>query len=216
MAETLPLLPGGYSPHPDDTARAKDLEASETPRWAAEAILRHELMPRDIVDPCYGRGVLTQVAMDAGYYVAPNDIHDWGHDNGLGVRIGDFLEMTRDDLADQGVGGGFGVFMNPPFSLIEDFISHSFALGARKVIAFKQFSFWEGQERWSHSGFWGCWKHLPNRVYVCAKRATCWRFDIPREAQKSSTTQAYAWFVFERGHPPGTQMWRITPGVDNV
>lgn len=102
---------------------------------------------------------------------------------------------------------GKTVFMNPPFSLACEFIEKAFELGARKVVVFQRFAWWESKRR---KDFWD--KHQPNRVYICGDRAACWRGDIPEEERKSSSPTAHAWFVWEPEHPSGTVLGHIWKG----
>lgn len=185
------------------TALAKAAEAYETPRWAVDAILDVEILTRDVVDPCAGKGVLRDVAKAAGYKTAAFDKYDWGASN---VFIADFLTDPRvlPLLADN------TVFMNPPFSLAEQFVERCFEGGARKILCFQKFAWWESNVR---RKFWN--KLPPSRIYICGARATCWRFDIPEDGKGNrydpntrrkmgDTPTAHAWFVWERGHPIGS------------
>lgn len=183
----------------EETARR--LEAFETPQWAIDAILGVELLTETVVDPCCGRGAMAIAAQKRGYQVWPNDIHDWGYP----CRLSDFLtdpgycSQTARDIT---------IFMNPPFSLAEQFVLKAKKLGARKIVCFQRFAWWESQRR---KKFWD--EHPPNRIYICGSRATCWRYDIPKEDQKSGTTTAHAWFVWERGHPPGPVISHLYKGA---
>ena len=181
------------------TELAKAAEAYETPRWAVEAILQVELLTHTVVDPCAGRGVMGVVAAELGYEVMERDKYDW---RAPGVLQGDFLEWGR--AGDEKAISGNTVLMNPPFSLAQQFVERCFELGARKIVCFQRFAWWESAGR---RDFWE--KHPPNRVYICGNRASCWRFDIPEDQRKSGTTTAHAWFVWERGHPPGTVLGHI-------
>lgn len=175
----------------------KQLEHYETPRWAAESILKKEVLPKNgvVIDPCCGAGVLSDVAKSAGYKkVKPVDIHDWGYD---GTIVGDFLEMNN-FVTDA------TVFMNPPFSKATDFVEHAFEIEARKIICFQRFAWWESRARKS---FWE--KHPPHRVYICGDRAASWRHDIPEHLRVGSTPTAHAWFVWERWHPRATTLHHI-------
>lgn len=181
----------------EETARR--LEAFETPQWAIDAILRVELLTQVVDDPCCGRGIMAEAARACGYEVWPSDIHDWGYP----CVISDFLHP------DVGVSPMWRsvdhtIFMNPPFSLATKFVLKAKELGARKIVCFQRFAWWESQRR---REFWD--KHPPNRIYICGDRASCWRFDIPKEKQKSGTTTAHAWFVWEEGHPPGPVISRL-------
>ena len=181
----------------DITALAKEAEAYETPRWAVEAILDVEILTHAVIDPCAGRGVMMDAAADCGYDVYGIDRYDWGN---ACVDIEDFLDpdIKRFWIEDN------TILMNPPFSLAQQFVEKCFELKARKIVCFQRFAWWESKGR---RDFWE--KHPPNRVYICGNRASCWRFDIPESERKSGTTTAHAWFVWERGHPPGTVLGHI-------
>ena len=184
----------------DITKLAKEAEAFETPSWAVDAILKVELLTHYVVDPCAGRGVLGDAADAAGYEVIARDKYDWG---APGVMVGDFFTTT----ADHGWVRNNTVLMNPPFSLAEQFVEKCFELGARKIICFQRFAWWESAGR---RDFWE--KHPPNRIYICGNRASCWRFDIPEDKRRNGTTTAHAWFVWSRGHPAGTTIGHIWKG----
>lgn len=176
---------------------ALEAEAYETPQWAVEAILDREILTKNVFDPCAGTGVLMEAALKAGYNPTGIDKHDWG-----------YPYIQRRDFLKEAPAGIFAfdctVLMNPPFSLAVDFVLRCIDLGARKIVCFQRFAWWESAGR---KEFWQ--KNPPNRVYICGNRASCWRFDIPEEERKSGTTTAHAWFVWERGHPPGTVLGHI-------
>lgn len=178
------------------------LEHYITPKWAVDEILKVEDVGTNVFDPCCGTGVLAEAAMrrDRLKPVYCMDIHDWGYQYQCETR--DFLTMDSLPLS-----GEFTVLMNPPFSKACEFVSHSLALGARKIICFQRFAWWESRGR---RDFWRA--HPPSRVYICGDRATCWRHDLPvnergkrcdpktgKELGGSST--AHAWFVWD-GEPP--------------
>lgn len=174
------------------TDLCKRLEHYETPEWAAEAILRKEPMCGLVVDPCCGIGILRS---DIKF-----DVHDWGIP---GLNKQDFLK-----IADLKIKDDFSIFMNPPFSKACEFVQKSLELGARKIVCFQRFAWWESRSR---RVFWE--KYPPSRVYVCGDRAPCWRHDIPESERKSGTPTAHAWFVWDRESPPGTllsHIWKDT------
>ncbi len=185
----------------DITALAIKAECYETDRWAAEAILRHEILTPAVWDPCCGTGVLSDVARKAGYRVVATDLYDWEYDDAdLTGPGGDFLARTEPTFH----GGDFTIFMNPPFSLACQFVDQAFELGARKIVCLQRFAWWESLKR---REWWEA--RPPHRVYICGQRASCWRFDIPLEKRTSSTTTAHAWFVWQPGHPPGTTLGHV-------
>lgn len=168
------------------------LEHFETPRWAVDAILKKEILNRIVVDPCCGTGVLSESAKDSGYSTVPYDIYDWGYE---GTIIQDFLEAKADDYSD----APFTILMNPPFSKAEEFVRKAFEIGARKVVCFQRFAWFESRSRRNF------WKEIPpQRIYICGDRANCWRHDIPLDGRGSTSPTAHAWFVWEKGQHTAT------------
>ncbi len=178
-----------------------DLEHFETPEWAVRAILKKEILTPFVIDPCCGAGALVWPLECAGYEVFREDIHDWGYRGTL----------VRDFLAREGLGAleNLTVFMNPPFSKAIEFVEKAFELGARKIVCFQRFAWYEGSyDKGKKRGLW--WeRRKPNRIYICGDRADCWRHDIPQEERDSSTPTAHAWFVWEPLHPGGTLLGHI-------
>ncbi len=183
---------------------ASDAECWETPDWAARAILRHEILTPLVVDPCCGPGVMSHVAQDHGYKTKSFDLYDWG----FGESDIDFRscperiqKLVRDNT----------VFMNPPFSLACVFVERALELGARKIVCFQRWSWWESAGRLS---WWK--KYTPQRVYLCADRATCWLVTTPadarvnKEGRPKSTPTAHGWFVWEHGQPAGPLIGHIS------
>ncbi len=183
------------------------LEHFETPEWAARAILEKEIMTPSIIDPCAGSGIMSHVALEDGYDVHCNDIHAWGQSEKTPILYDyceDFLNASpelRECVREQ------TIFMNPPFSLAEQFVAKSFEYGARKIVCFQRFAWWESKKRRAF------WQHFPPaRVWICGDRADCWRHDIPQDQRGSGTPTAHAWFVWERGAPAGTLLGHIYKG----
>ncbi len=170
---------------------AKQLEAFETPRWAAIAGLKAVPLQKRILDPCVGRGMLAGRAIEAGHEVRTADIYPWEYEGDR--QIVDFLSPDADKLVEGWEEGSFDVFVNPPFSMACDFIDRSLELGARKSMCFQRFAWLEAGTR---RKWWD--KSCCKTVYVCARRATCWGFHIDPEDRVSSTPTAHAWFEFDR------------------
>lgn len=187
-------------PYADMEALAKKAECFETPEWAVEAILDVELMTSAVIDPCCGRGVLSEAAKSCGHDVRAIDLYDWGY----GRTDIDFLGRMILPPVEP-----FTVLMNPPFSLAQAFVEKAKEMGARKIICFQRFAWWEGsRDTGKKRGQW--WeKHRPNRIYICGDRADCWRVDIPPEERTSSSPTAHAWFVWEQGQPQGPLVGQI-------
>lgn len=180
------------------TDLAHQLEHWETDPWAASAILAKEILTQHVVDPCTGTGILARAAMARGYQVTAADINDWGYS---GTYLNDWLrsdDWIRDRVA------GSTVFMNPPFSMADKFVDTALAMGARKVVCFQRFAWYEGSNvAGKRRGAW--WeRNRPSRIWICGDRATCWLHSVPAaaRAEKAGTPMAHAWFVWEQGHLP--------------
>jgi len=184
-------------PNPDREEEADAAEFWETPVWASESILRREILSGVVIDPCCGSGVLSEAAKRAGYTVQSSDLNDWGYAEGeVGVN---FLESEGPD-----VGGDFSYFFNSPFSLAVLFIRKALENGARKVVSFQRLEWFETKVRRP------VFEDLPpNRIYVCGDRANCWLGSVPLHKRKGGQKRAHAWYIWERGHPPGTLIGHI-------
>ncbi|RCK43179.1 hypothetical protein [Thalassospira profundimaris] len=170
---------------------ARQLEASETAREAARAILRSELLTSLVWDPACGRGICAEAAKEAGYQVYASDVYNWGYGDNRGL---DFLKRKHPPKIF--AGREFSVFSNVPFSMACEFVRQSFALGARKLVLFQRQAWLEGGDRKDF------WREFPyQRQYLCRKRVSCYWFHFsPQEREdKNSGTTAYSWYVFERG-----------------
>ena len=181
------------------------LEFHETAVWAAQAILRHETLTPTVVDPCAGFRVLGDAAREYDCTVIESDVYPWSPD----YTIADFLTVSADEYD----WSETTVFINPPFSLSVEFIKKCFELNVRKIICFQRLAWTESADR---RDFWN--KYPPNRKYVCGDRATSWRGTIPVELRNVPKSKggagvagptAFGWYVWERGHPPGTLESRI-------
>lgn len=188
-----------------------ELEHFETDPWSVEAILDCEIMTSIVVDPCTGTGILAKASTLRGYDVVSIDIYDYGYKD---TFVQDFL--TFDEMPFE----EFSVIMNPPYSKAENFVDKAFELGARKIICFQRFSWWEGSfDKGKKRGqWWG--SNPPNRIYICGDRAHCWRHDLPSDEKGNrydpktgrklgGTPTAHAWFVWEKGNPKGTLLGHI-------
>lgn len=203
--------------HADKEDLAKELECFETPEWAVRSILDAELLTKYVWDVCNGPGILERIAAEYGYCGIASDIYDWqgdvriDYDTGWPFVIHDFINddsfefiVNNSDQLINGLNSDLTIFMNPPFSKAVEFVEQAIRIGARKIVCFQRFAWWESKGR---RGFWD--KYPPSRVYVCGDRASCWRADIPESERKSGTTTAHAWFVWEQGQNQGTQLHRL-------
>ena len=188
------LLSDGFKDLED---QARQLECYETEPWAAKAILNAELLTTKVLDPCCGTGILTNAARDLGYWTVAWDIAHWGFQGQAAQK--DFLSVGRVDVPDD-----LTVLMNAPFSKACEFVEKAMEIGARKILLFQRWAFWESDDR---RPWWNA--HPPQRAYICGDRASCWRFDIPPEKRTGGSSTAHGWFVWEAGQPAGTVMGRL-------
>lgn len=142
-----------------------------TPEWAVDAILREirlPVVPRDlaVLDPGAGNGVWgTTAANLLDCYVQGVELRDVEPSPGFAVWKGhtDFLTwMPIPPVRFHLVVG------NPPYSLAEEFIRHSFELLAPggQIVFLLRLAFLEGQAR--AKGLWT--EFPPERVLVMPKR----------------------------------------------
>ncbi len=187
---------------PEQQVLAKQAEFWRTPEWPIEAILRVELLTARVFDPCCGDGAMTDIARRHGYEVIASDLYDWG----IGEAGVDFLTTPEG-----GRTHGHTIFMNPPFSKACDFVERGMALGARKIVCFQRWAWWESAGR---RAWWEA--HRPQRIYVCSDRATCWLGTIPEEekidekGRRRGTSNAHGWFIWESGQPTGPLIGHIS------
>ncbi len=222
--------------------QADHLEAWETDPWVPPALLRVEMLPELVIDPCVGKGHWTRPLTAAGHRVETIDIVDWSRffDDALRpLHVADWLSIPAGRLQwpNNSCGRDFAVVMNPPFSgddglLACHFVDRALELGARKVVCFQRFAWLESSKR---KAWWA--DNPPARIWLCAERATCYRFDVPMECNNSchlpdavkkerkaegqingcreclsTTPTAHAVFVWERGHGGAALTLRLEKG----
>lgn len=200
--------------------RASEAEYWQTPLWAILAALRAEMLSPFVVDPCCGDGRMAIAAMEQGCNVFASDLNQWPGD--FRPDIVDFLsEEYEHRLRLAGFHENLTFFMNPPFSKACEFVDKAKELGARKIICFQRFAWWEGGMNGTSKR--GCWwqNNQPNRIYVYGDRATCWLGHIPEEKRGipkkrggagTGTTTAHGLFVWEKGHPNGVLTGQLYKG----
>ena len=183
---------------PSLEALVRKREGFETPRQLVEAVLWAEILTRLVWEPAAGCGGIARVLIDYGHEVVATDIEDWGYrpcETGV-----DFLE-TRELRAPT-------IFMNPPFSLAEDFIRHALQLRARKVIVIQRRAYWEGEGR--EKRLWS--EFPPNRIYTPVPRPAFWMFHIPLDQRGAGGETCHDVYVWEPNQPRGTLSGHLRMG----
>lgn len=158
----------------------------ETPPVAVGALLKNETFRPFIWEPACGNGAISKILKKEGMTVASSDLCDHGY----GFRH-DFLQGGWDGFA-----AVCDIITNPPFSLADEFLtqalSYTVSGQVSKVAFLLRLNFLEGQKRAK------IFKEFPpSRVLVFSKRLPM--MHRPNyTGKKSTSTVAYAWFIFEK------------------
>lgn len=182
---------------PKPTAkRFADLDGPDffpTPDWATAALLHMERFEGDIWECAAGDGSMARVLEAAGCRVRASDLHDRGYGE-VGV---DFLAAS--EPADN-------IVTNPPYNAAEAFVQKGLQLARRKLALLLRLAFLEGAGR-ARTIFA---ISPPSRVHVFSERITFYPKGMER---RGGGTTAYAWLVWDKSAPPGTELHWIPPGL---
>ncbi len=185
-------LNGGFKP---TLKRFADLEGPDffpTPRWATFALIDNERFEGEIWECACGNGAMSRVLEETGCSVPSSDLYDRGYgDPGI-----DFLTVTRQ--ADN-------IITNPPYNSAEGFVANGVKLARRKFALLLRLAFLEGAKR-ARTIFAEC---PPSRVWVFSERITFYPIGVE---VKGTGTTAYAWFVWDKNAPNGTELRWFKPG----
>ncbi len=183
---------GGYKPA---VKRFADLDGPDfypTPRWATFALIDNEQFTGDIWECACGDGSMSRVLQETGCKVRSSDLYDRGFGE-IGV---DFKHAS--DRADN-------IITNPPYNSAESFVARGTELAGKKFALLLRLAFLEGANR-ARTIFSD---RPPSRVWVFSERITFY----PAGAERKGTgTTAYAWFVWDKDAPSGTELRWFKPG----
>jgi len=185
-------LNGGFKP---TIKRFADLDGPDyfpTPAWATHALMDNERFNGEIWEPACGNGAMSEVLASKGNPVTSSDLYDRGYGE-AGV---DFLTAKR---------RAANIVTNPPYNSAEGFVDAGLAKADRKFALLLRLAFLEGANR-QRAIFT---KRAPSRVWVFSERIT---FYPAGAVQKGSGTTAYAWFVWDKDAPGGTELKWFKPG----
>jgi hypothetical protein len=192
MPDTTYNLNGGFKP---TIKRSADLDGPDyfpTPRWATFALIDNEKFSGDIWESACGDGVMSRVLEETGCVVPSTDLYERGY----GEAGHDFLKASR--RADN-------IVTNPPYNCAEGFVASGVKLANRKFALLLRLAFLEGANR-ANTIFS---RVPPARVWVFSERIT---FYMKGAKQAGSGTTAYAWFVWDKDAPGGTELKWFKPG----
>jgi hypothetical protein len=192
MADATYNLNGGFKP---TMKRFADLDGPDffpTPGWATSALIDNEAFNGDIWECACGDGAMSRVLEETGAPVFSSDLYPRGYGE-IGL---DFLKPTRS--ADN-------IITNPPYNCAEGFVASGVRHARRKFALLLRLAFLEGANRantiFAHTP--------PSRVWVFSERITFYPAGAER---KGSGTTAYAWFVWDKDAPSGTELKWFRPG----
>jgi hypothetical protein len=185
-------LKGGLKP---TLKRFADLEGPDfypTPAWATYALIENERFAGDIWECACGDGAMSRVLEQTGRTVPSSDLYRRGYGEGGH----DFLTTRR---------RSHNIVTNPPFHSAEGFVRSGVRQSRRKLALLLRLAFLEGANRARTIFF----SQPPSRVWVFSERITFYPSGAER---KGSGTTAYAWFVWDRDAPSGTELRWFKPG----
>lgn len=191
MTDATYNLNGSFKP---TMKRSADLDGPDffpTPAWATHALIDNEAFGGDIWECACGNGAMSKV-LEQVSTVRSSDLYERGYgDSGI-----DFLEA--DIMADN-------IVTNPPYNAAEGFVRAGTKLANRKFALLLRLAFLEGANR-AKTIFADT---PPSRVWVFSERIT---FYPVGAVQKGTGTTAYAWFVWDKNAPSGTELKWLKPG----
>ena len=185
-------LNGGFKP---TIKRFADLDGPDffpTPSWATHALADNEKFEGEIWESACGNGAMSEVLQQYGNPVVSTDLYDRGYGEG-GV---DFLDCER---------RAANIVTNPPYNSAEGFVRAGLEKADRKFALLLRLAFLEGANR-QRTIFS---QHPPSRVWIFSERIT---FYPANAVQKGTGTTAYAWFVWDKGAVPHTELRWFKPG----
>lgn len=185
-------LNGGFKP---TIKRFADLDGPDffpTPAWATHALIDNERFIGDIWESACGNGAMSEVLETTGRKVVSSDLIDRGYGEG----DHDFLESWRK---------ASNIVTNPPYNAAEGFVKAGLEKASKKLALLLRLAFLEGANR-QRTIFTSA---PPSRVWVFSERIT---FYPAGAVQKGTGTTAYAWFVWDKDAPSGTELKWFKPG----
>lgn len=178
----------------------RGMDLYETPECAVRALLEVERIPPGIVwEPACGPGAIARALRSAGHMVYSTDLVDYSSPDQDAARVDFLMEHQLPSLAAIG-----SIITNPPYMNGEAFVLHALTFGVAKVCMLLRLAFLESQRRTTILEKAGL-----ARVHVFRNR-------LPRmhrggwKGNKTSSSIAFAWFVWCHGHTGPTELHRIS------
>lgn len=177
MRETL-----GYDKNHKDRQK-HDFYA--TPPEEVKNILQYEKLNGVILENSCGMGHIAETVKEIypNNKVIATDKYNYGYgETGLDFLSEDYPYIDNISC----------IVMNPPFKLIDEFVTKSLKIAQNKVLLFARMQFAETQGRYKN-----IFKdNPPNRIYMYVDRVACAIDGDFSKAQSSS--MAFAWFIWDK------------------
>lgn len=174
--------------------RGDDFYASPYAALPPLLVAEGKRLPRVLWEPAAGNGALVIPLRNRGFTVHATDMRDWGcPDCDPEVDFTSILADQHAAMLRSRYGPDFGIFTNPPFSIIEQFIERAVTF-APYVAMLARLAFLESEGRfnwWPRVGL--------RRVHIIAERLPMMHrhgYDGPK---LSNAGMCFAWFIFEPG-----------------
>lgn len=159
-------------------------DAYSTPDYASIPFLNAHILPsKDVWEPACGSGALSRVLNEAGYTTVDTTLVDYGY-GAVGI----------DFRSEKGLRAPT-IITNPPFNIVDDFVLHALSLEPEQACFFLRTRFLEGAKRYERL----LSKYPPKYVYQFVERIIFFSDAVPKSQQPGWNTEAFAWFVWEKG-----------------
>lgn len=192
MPDATYNLNGGYKPTLKRFADLSGPDFFPTPAWATFALIDNEQFSGDIWECACGDGAMSEVLEQSDSPVISSDLYERGYGE---TGIDFLMPPYRAD----------NIITNPPYNCAEGFVRSGVRQANRKFALLLRLAFLEGANR-TRTIFSVC---PPSRVWVFSERITFYPTGVQR---KGSGTTAYAWFVWDKNAPSGTELKWFPPG----
>ena len=143
----------------------------ETPSFVTEALLDREKFAGNILEPCCGKGAISEVLKKYNYKVFSSDICNYNY----GKQRDFFKNKKYYD----------NIITNPPYSMGLDMVLHSLKYSRKKVVMLLRISFLEGVKRYNK-----LFKQTPpGKIYIFTRR-------INYGTGKTGGMMVTGWFIW--------------------
>lgn len=180
----------GASNHSIIEREENDFYAS--PACAVNALIKYcsenniAISNKTILEPCCGKGHISEVLKNNGFKVESRDLIDRGY----GDFFGDFLKSSDKNL-------NMNIITNPPYKYAKEFVEHSIQSLTNNsyVCMLLKITFLEGTKRQSMFK-----KYPPYRVLIFSDRINCsLGGDFEKDSEYGGAV-GYAWYIWKVGY----------------